>query len=59
VTEQLYSAEESMAWFEKYVFPTLAALIASEGGSYDFILGGLGPARERWTAKHKLIAGGA
>lgn len=57
VRDALYSAEKSRAWFEKFVMPTVAALVASEGGSYDFILEGLRSARERWTAKHRIIAG--
>ncbi len=57
VREVLYSAAKSRAWFDKFVMPTVAALVASEGGSYDFILEGLQPAKERWTAKHRIIAG--
>jgi DNA relaxase NicK len=53
----IYSAEKSMEHFRRNQAPTLAALVASEGGSVDFIHKALREGPSRWRTKHRLIAG--
>ena len=53
----VYSAEKSMEHFRRNQAPTLAALVASEGGAVDFIFEGVRDGKKRWRSKHKVIAG--
>ncbi len=52
----VYSAEKSMQHFRRNQAPTLAALVASEGGGVDFIYDAVAEGRKRWRAKHEMIA---
>ena len=52
----VYSAEKSMQHFRQNQAPMLGALIASEGGSVDFIYEGVAEGRRRWKRKHAIIA---
>ncbi len=52
----VYSAEKSMQHFRRNQAPTLAALLASEGGAVDFIYDAMVEGRKRWRPKHEMIA---
>jgi DNA relaxase NicK len=52
----VYSADKAMQHFRRNQAPMLAALIASEGGSVDFIYDATRNARKRWRRKHEIIA---
>jgi hypothetical protein len=52
----VYSADKAMQHFRRNQAPMLGALIASEGGSVDFIYDATRAARKRWRRKHEIIA---
>lgn len=54
--QRVYSAERSMQHFLRNQAPMLGALIASEGGSVDFIYRGVADSRKRWKPRHRLVA---
>jgi len=52
----VYSADKAMQHFRRNQAPMLAALVASEGGSVDFIYEAVTEGRKRWRQKHEIIA---
>jgi hypothetical protein len=52
----IYAADKSMRHFRRNQAPMLAALVANEGGSVDFIYKALKEGRQRWRQKHHIIA---